>query len=99
MFTLCVMEFWYYCKYIWLNVIITVVNVFGMFTLVMSAYHYSIDVVCGFIFSSLAWIIYHWAIRIPQLGGSWWGTVINWIDDPFYYERDELPIAYGKYFK
>jgi len=96
MFTLNIMEYWYYCKYTWINILVTIFNVVGMFTLVMSSYHYSIDVVCGFIFSSMSWIIYHWAINIPQLGGSWWGTIINWIDDPFYYERDALPVAYDQ---
>ena len=96
MFTLNIMEYWYYCKKVWLNVIITIINAVGMFTLVMSSYHYSIDVVAALIFSIIFWIIYHWAVSIPQLQGTWWGTIINWIDDPFYYERSTLPIAYGK---
>ncbi|OUM69689.1 hypothetical protein PIROE2DRAFT_2320 [Piromyces sp. E2] len=57
---------------------------------------FSIDVLCAFIFSSLAWIIYHWAVKVPQLGGTWWGTIINYIDDPFYYDHDTLPIAYER---
>jgi len=94
MFTLNLLEYWYYCKNIWINIVVTLLNVVGMFTLVMSSYHYSIDVLGGFIFSTIFWCIYHWAIKIPQLGGTWWGTIINWCDDPFYYENDSLPFVY-----
>jgi len=94
MFTLNILEYWYYCKIVWLNVFVTIINVLGMFTLVMSAYHYSIDVFAAFIFSVIFWSIYHWVVQIPQLQGTWWGTIINWIDDPFYYERNSLPITY-----
>jgi len=97
MFTLNILEYWYYCKVLWLNVFVTIINVLGMFTLVMSAYHYSIDVFAAFIFSTIFWSIYHWAVQIPQLQGTWWGTIINWIDDPFYYERNSLPVTYGKF--
>ncbi|ORX58544.1 hypothetical protein BCR36DRAFT_318052 [Piromyces finnis] len=96
MFTLIIMEYWYYCKQTWINIIVTIFNVVGMFTLIMSSYHYSIDVLCAFIFSSMAWVIYHWAVKNPQLGGSWWGIIINYFDDPFYYDHDSLPIAYDQ---
>jgi len=86
MFTLSILEYWYYCKKVWLNIIITILNVVGMFALILGAYHYSIDVLCAFIFSIIFWTIYHWSIRIPQLAETWWGNIINYFDDPFYYE-------------
>ncbi|ORX79063.1 hypothetical protein BCR32DRAFT_269676 [Anaeromyces robustus] len=86
MFTLSILEYWYYCKKAWINVIVTILNVVGMFTLILGAYHYSIDVLCAFIFSIIFWTIYHWSISIPQLAETWWGNIINYFDDPFYYE-------------
>lgn len=95
MFTLNIVEYWYYCKKVWINILVTIMNIIGMYTLIMASYHYSIDVLCAFIFSVMFWAIYHWAISIPELGASWWGNIINYFDDPFYYEHAELPIAYG----
>lgn len=94
MFTLNIVEYWYYCKKVWINILVTIMNIIGMYTLIMASYHYSIDVLCAFIFSVMFWAIYHWAISIPELGASWWGNIINYFDDPFYYEHAELPIAY-----
>jgi hypothetical protein len=96
MFTLNIVEYWYYCKRTWINVLVTIMNVIGMYSLIMASYHYSIDVLCAFIFSLMFWAIYHWAISIPELGSTWWGDIINYIDDPFFYEHAELPIAYER---
>jgi len=97
MFTLNIVEYWYYCKRTWINVLVTIMNVIGMYSLIMASYHYSIDVLCAFIFSLMFWAIYHWAISIPELGSTWWGDIINYIDDPFFYEHAELPVTYGIY--
>jgi len=94
MFTLNIVEYWYYCKKIWINILITILNITGMYTLIMASYHYSIDVLCAFIFSVMFWAIYHWAISIPELGATWWGNIVNYFDDPLYYEHEELPLAY-----
>jgi len=96
MFSLNIVEYWYYCKNVWINILITILNVLGMYSLIMASYHYSIDVLCAFIFSVMFWSIYHWAISIPELGSTWWGDIINYVDDPFFYEHAELPIAYER---
>jgi hypothetical protein len=94
MFSLNIVEYWYYCKSLWINILITILNVIGMYSLIMASYHYSIDVLCAFIFSVMFWSIYHWAISIPELGSTWWGNIINYFDDPFFYEHAELPVTY-----
>lgn len=68
-----------------INIFVTLFGILGMYSLIFSSYHYTIDVLSGFIFTATAWVVYHWYVRVRQLREeTWLGRFIWSIDDPDY---------------
>lgn len=70
------------------NSLFTVSAFMGMFSLVASAYHYSIDVIFGYLVTMWIWNHYHWSITLPSFRATWWGRALNRLDDPMYVDDD-----------
>ncbi|KND04722.1 uncharacterized protein SPPG_00429 [Spizellomyces punctatus DAOM BR117] len=77
----CLMMYWYHCRHYWITIPVVLFCIFGMLTLVMSSYHYTIDVLGAFVFTFLCWWLFHLAIEVDEIGNHrWWGKVIRWLD-------------------
>jgi hypothetical protein len=79
--------FWLYVTYqssVILTVCIGLYCFVGMFTLVFSRLHYSIDVLTGFILTSLIWSIFHWGWMRPGLENMFWVKILRHLDDVRY---------------
>lgn len=61
----------------WLLVIFTLG---GMFSLITSAYHYTIDVMAGFMLTNMVWWLYYMLVEFPQFRHTWYGKVYIWYD-------------------
>jgi hypothetical protein len=64
-----------------LNVISVIYSITGMIFLISSGFHYSIDVLTGFIFATFFWKSFHWAWTIQAFEGSIFGTLLRALDD------------------
>jgi hypothetical protein len=52
----------------------------GMLSLIMSAYHYTIDVLFGHMVTMWVWGFYHWVVMLPSLRATWYGQIIMAVD-------------------
>jgi hypothetical protein len=64
-----------------INVLVSLNSLIGMFFLISSTLHYTIDVVISFILTSLVWNIYHWGWKVQYFEDSYWAIFLRWIDD------------------
>lgn len=83
-----------------LTTVVGFTSFFGMFSLILATYHYSIDVLAGFILTTGIWMIYHWAAQVDDLKSTTVGKFVqfwenggasqskdHWMTD----RRQELP--------
>lgn len=67
-----------------LRILFTTSATLGAFSLVASAYHYTIDVAFGWFVTHWVWTMYHWGVTLPSLQRTWWGDILCRVDDPDY---------------
>ena len=79
-FSLCISVYMTYSRYYIINALVTLFCCFGMSTLLMSGYHYTIDVVIAFVLSILFWTLLHWFLWIPVLQGTILGQFFIYLD-------------------
>ncbi|KAI9138655.1 PAP2 superfamily C-terminal-domain-containing protein [Paraphysoderma sedebokerense] len=71
------------------------VSFLGMASLVVSSYHYTIDVVVGFLITVVCWSIYHW-VAWRWIGQyTWWGRAIRYLDGQERIEKEEQEVDLG----
>lgn len=67
----------------------TVAGIVGMLSLIMSSYHYTIDVAVGWAVTSYVWTMYHYAVTLPSFRRKWWGKTLYRLDNAGYFTREE----------
>ncbi|ORZ40425.1 hypothetical protein BCR44DRAFT_125312 [Catenaria anguillulae PL171] len=68
----------------------------GLFSLVFTTYHYSIDVLFAFTIVTALYSIYHWIAKGKMGVNRWWGKVILYIDGERIMDQEEeelLPMS------
>lgn len=66
-----------------INVFMAMFSIFSMWSLILSSYHYTIDVLAGLLFTVSVWTVFHWIIRIRVLREeTWLGALVWFIDNP-----------------
>jgi hypothetical protein len=65
-------------------------SVLGMITLVASAYHYTVDVLFGYLVTSWTWSLYHWTITYSSFRKSRLSRFLYHIDNSEVYDRRNL---------
>lgn len=87
MFTLSMAVWTTYSRSGFLSTIFSLSAVLGMISLVASAYHYTIDIMFGYLVTMWVWNHYHWCISLPSFRATWWGRFLNRLDDPLFAEQ------------
>jgi hypothetical protein len=88
MFTLSMAVWTTYSRSGILSSVFSLSAVLGMISLVASAYHYTIDIMFGYLVTMWVWNHYHWCISLPSFRATWWGRFLNRLDDPLYPEQE-----------
>ena len=81
-FTLLVAMWTTYSRNRFYRALFSAIGYAGMLSLVTSAYHYTIDVLAGFMVTMWVWAMYHWAVMLPSLRQSWWAQLVLHVDRP-----------------
>ncbi|KAJ1497666.1 hypothetical protein HMI56_005488 [Coelomomyces lativittatus] len=71
-----------YCHHWIPKLVILIISSLGLLSLVMSALHYSIDVLYGFFLTSLVFSLYHWTIHHKLGTHSKWAAKLRYFDHP-----------------
>lgn len=69
-----------YCSDVILKSIVNMTVLISLITLVASSFHYTIDVLFGYLITISIWNVYHWAVLIPAFKKFWWARFIRVVD-------------------
>lgn len=90
MFTISALVWTTYSQSSFFRALATTISVIGAFSLVFSAYHYTIDVLAAYWITSWLWNMYHLTIRTPSLRNkTWWGRILNVFDNSEYFKKED----------
>jgi hypothetical protein len=87
-FTLTIAIWQTYSRSTLMRVVATICGVVGMLSLIMSAYHYTIDVMVGYAVTSWAWTMYHYGATLPTFRRKWWGKILYRLDNANFYKKE-----------
>ncbi|KAL1920653.1 uncharacterized protein VTP21DRAFT_1030 [Calcarisporiella thermophila] len=63
-----------------LCILIVLLSIFGAISLVISAYHYTMDVSVAVVFVFVTWKFYHLVVKTIYFDNTWYGKFLLWFD-------------------
>lgn len=69
-----------YTNFIWVHVTTWILTIAGMITIIGNRFHYTIDVINGFVVAVMLWSLYHHVLRLltNKKKTVWW--IIEWLE-------------------
>ena len=100
MFTVAAAVWITYTANVLMNCFAVLLSAFGAFSLIFSAYHYTIDVFAAVWVVSWLWSSYHLVVKVHGLRSlSVWTRVLNCLDNSEYFKKEDRSLDTGGYFE